>query len=157
MKFPLSLSERNFILYKRTFEMKFKYGLKDFIAEIWEFVKVRSEYLCYALLRSLCFMALPQKLYYLVKGRKLNKGYNSTSSPKHPGTILEKWKIPAGDWLFFFFNGRREELRTKEYVAMRMSRPRKVFWSPPLPPRRCSHSPAHFCFKKEAKVCEWTH
>lgn len=38
--------------------MKFKYGLKDFIAEIWEFVKVMSEYLCYALLRSLCFTAL---------------------------------------------------------------------------------------------------
>ena len=30
MKFPLSFSERNFIFYKRTFEMKFKYGLKRF-------------------------------------------------------------------------------------------------------------------------------
>lgn len=33
---------------------------------------MRSEHLCYALLGFSCVLALPQKLYYLVKGEKLN-------------------------------------------------------------------------------------
>lgn len=97
------------------------------------------------------FYGSPQRLYYLVKGRKLNKGYNFTSSPNRPGTILEKWKISAGDWLFFF-NGRREELRTKEYVAMRMSRPRKVFWPPPLPQEGVP-TPQHISASRKRQKC----